>query len=290
MQRITYYLLRIFIFLFSLIPFRMLYVLSDALCFLFYHVVKYRYKVIKSNLERSFPDKSDSEIQALIKGAYRNLCDILLEGIKGFSMSDEASLHRVRFRNVSLLNDYYDRGQSVFILVSHYSNWEWGPHAFGLHLKHHTLGIVAPIKNPYVNRYIQKARIFEKVSTALMRETRKALAEFKDRLTAIVFLMDQSPSNTRHAHWVHFLNQKTACFHGPDGHARRLGYPVIFLEQQRVRRGFYEITLHLLVEHPEHCAEGEITEMYMRKLEEVILRKPEDWLWSHRRWKHRYDG
>lgn len=288
MQRFTYYILRVFIFLFSLLPFRLLYLLSDGLRYLFYYVVKYRYKVIKGNLELAFPSKSESEIQQLIWGAYGNLCDVLVEGVKGLSLSAEESVRRYRFLNPEVLNDIYDSGRSVFIVASHYGNWEWGPQAIGHQIKHHTLGITAPIKNLYVNNYIQNARVFEKVSTVVMKDTAKAFEDFKDQLTAYVFIMDQSPSNTKRAQWVDFLNQKTACLHGADQYARKTGYPVVFFDQRRVKRGFYEVTLQVLTEHPDQCSEGEITKMYMHKLEEVILQKPEDWLWSHRRWKHKF--
>lgn len=286
MQRLTYYLLRIFIFIFSLVPFRVLYWLSDGLRFLFYYVIKYRYKVIKSNLELAFSEKSAEEIQQLIWDTYGNLCDVLFEGIKGLSLDGKECTRRYKFLNPEVLDDIYDSKRSVFIVACHYGNWEWGPQAIGLQIKHHTLGITAPIKNPHVDHYIQNSRVFEKVSTVRMKETAKAFEDFKDRLTAYVFIMDQSPSNTKRAQWVDFLGQKTACLHGADYYARKTGYPVVFFEQQRVRRGFYEVTLHVLEEQPKRCSEGKITELYMRKLEEIILRKPADWLWSHRRWKH----
>ncbi len=286
MQLLTYGIFRFFVFIFWLLPFWWMYRLSDGLQYLFYYLVRYRYGVMKGNLERSFPEKSGGEIQQLLWDAYGNLCDILLEGVKGLSMSDEACIRRYRFLNPEVLDDIYDQGKSVFILAAHYGNWEWGPQAISLQIKHHTLGIVAPIKNRYINDYIQGARIFENVSTATTQDTRQAFEDFKDRLTAYVFIMDQSPSNVSRAHWVHFLHQDTACLHGADTHARRTGYPVVYFSQQRVRRGHYEIRLEVLEEDPKSCAEGAITEKYMKRLESIILRRPADWLWSHRRWKH----
>jgi len=289
MQRLTYFIFRFSIFLFSLIPFRLLYILSDALQFLFYRLIKYRYDVIKTNLENSFPDKSASEIQKLIKGAYKNLCDILLEGVKGLTMSEAECRKRYKFLNPEVADELFDQGKSIFILATHYGNWEWGPQGISLQIKHHTLGIVAPIKNKYINNYIQNSRSFEKVSVAPMRETRQAFERFKDRLTAYVFIMDQSPSNAGKAHWVKFLNQSTAVLHGADNHARSTGYPVVFFEQHRVKRGHYEIKLTKLFDDPSELEVGEISAVFMQKLEEIILAKPEDWLWSHRRWKKVYN-
>jgi len=285
MQRLTYFIFRFSVFLFSLVPFALLYLISDALQFLFYRLVKYRYTVIKTNLENSFPEKSATEIQALIKGAYKNLCDILLEGVKGLSMTEAQCRKRYKFLNPEVADELFDQGKSIFIVATHYGNWEWGPQAISLQIKHHTLGIVAPIKNKRINNYIKNSRSFEKVSVVPMRETYEAFERFKDRLTAYVFIMDQSPSNAKKAHWLKFLNQDTAVLHGADNHARRTGYPVVFFEQHRVKRGHYEITLTKLFDDPTQWEVGEISAAYMQKLEEIILAKPEDWLWSHRRWK-----
>ncbi len=290
MPRLTYFIFRFFIFLFSLMPFWLLYLISDGLQFLFYRLIKYRYAVIKTNLESSFPEKSPAEIQYLVKGAYKNLCDILLEGVKGLSMSEAECLKRYKFLNPEVADDLFDQGKSIFILGTHYGNWEWGPQGISLQIKHHTLGIVAPIKNKFINNYIQNSRSFEKVSVAPMRETHQAFERFKDRLTAYVFIMDQSPSNAKKAHWVNFLNQKTAVLHGADNHARRTGYPVVFFEQHRVKRGHYEITLTKLFDDPSDLEVGELSALYMEKLEAIILNKPEDWLWSHRRWKKVFDA
>ena len=290
MQRLTYFIFRFSIFLFSLMPFALLYLISDALQFLFYRVIKYRYVVIKSNLENSFPEKSPVEIQTLVKGAYKNLCDILLEGVKGLTMSEAECRKRYKFLNPEVANELYAKGKSMFILATHYGNWEWGPQAISLQIKHHTLGIVAPIKNKYIDSYIKNSRSFEKVSVVPMRETYQAFERFKDRLTAYVFIMDQSPSNAKKAHWVKFLNQDTAVLHGADNHARRMGYPLVFFEQHRVKRGHYEIRLTKLFDDASGLEVGEISALFMEKLEAIILAKPEDWLWSHRRWKKRFDA
>ncbi len=255
---------------------------------LVYYVLKYRYKVIKSNLERSFPDKNEAEIQQLIKGAYANLCDILMEGIKGMSMSREQCLKRYKFQNPEVANDLYERGTSIFILSSHYGNWEWGPQGVSLQIKHHTVGIFAPIKNKYIDNYIQNARCLENVSVHSMKKTHEVFDRFKDQLTAFTFIMDQSPSNASKSHWVNYLKQKTATLHGADNHARRTGLPVVYFEKFRVKRGHYEIKMMLLSEDPTKTKEGEISAAYMKELEKVIRVKPEDWLWSHRRWKHEW--
>ena len=144
------------VYLFSITPFWLVYRLSDGLRFLFLKVIKYRYKVVKENLEHSFPQKSETEINSLIEKSYRNLCDILLEGIKGMSMSDNEILKRYKFVNQEVANKYYDKGQNVIGMASHYGNWEWAVQAISLQLKCITVGVVARIKNKYLDNYVQK--------------------------------------------------------------------------------------------------------------------------------------
>jgi KDO2-lipid IV(A) lauroyltransferase len=96
---------------------------------------------------------------------------------------------------------------------------------------------------------------------------------------------DQSPSNPEKAIWVNFLGQKTAFLDGPERHARLRDIPVIFTDIQRVKRGYYTLELSYISLNPKETEKGEITTNYASRLEKIIRNKPEDWLWSHKRWK-----
>lgn len=287
MQLVSYIFFRVMVFLFSITPFWLLYRLSDGLRFLFLRVIKYRYKVIKENLENSFPEKSETEINSLIEKSYRNLCDILLEGIKGMSMSDAEILKRYKFVNPKIADQYYDKGQNVVGMASHYGNWEWAVQAISLQLKCITVGVVARIKNKYLDGYVQKYRTHENVMVLYPDQANKVIANWDKRPALFVYIADQSPSKSsaEKADWVHFLNQKTACLWGGDRMARRMDYPVINMAINRLKRGHYEVQLETITDTPRSMSEGEITAAYMQKLEQQILKKPQDWLWSHKRWK-----
>ncbi|MFK7810085.1 MAG: lysophospholipid acyltransferase family protein [Saprospiraceae bacterium] len=290
MQSLVYITLRLFVFFFTLLPFRVLYWISNGLQFLFFYVIKYRYSIIKSNLEKSFPRQSEQNIQQLMWAFYQNLSDIFLEGIKGLSMSKMELIKRYRFVNPEVLENYYNQKQSIIILASHYGNWEWGARAIGYQIKHHTIGIAAPVKNQFVHDYLKSVRDSENVTTVEMKQTPRAFVQYKEQTAAFVFIMDQSPRNTRGAHWVNFLNQETACLQGADYYARRMNYPVFFAVQKRISRGYYEVELQLLERQSSQLPEEAITKRYMKKLEEIVLQKPENWLWSHRRWKHKTEN
>ena len=62
---------------------------------------------------------------------------------------------------------------------------------------------------------------------------------------------------------------------------------VVFFNVQKISRGYYTYTVELLFEHTAGLPEHVITEKHVRRLEEIIRERPEYWIWSHRRWKHK---
>ncbi len=283
---ISYLLLRITVFLFSLLPFSVLYLFSDAIAFILYKVLHYRYTVISTNLKNTFPEKSSQEIETIIKKIYLNLSDIMIEGIKGMALSRSELVRRYHFKNPEIADHIFDKKQSAIGLVSHYNNWEWGALATASQLKFDVVGVFKPLKNKYINRYLHKVRSRFDAQIISMNQTGRALVNSRNSPTLFVLIADQSPSNLEHVHWIDFLNRDTACFDGPEKIAQRTNYPVLHFAIERVKRGFYEIEVSMLCENPQDAKAGEITRLYFQKLEERIHKNPENWLWSHRRWKH----
>ena len=180
MQQIIYYIFKGTTALFSLIPFPVLYVISDGLYYLFFYVVRYRKKVIEKNLRNSFPEKSEKEIEQITKGFYRNFCDIFLEGLKGLSMSKEELVKRYRLQNTEILTHYFNANQSVITVGSHYTNWEWGVLASSLQVKHKTLGFYKPLSNKPIDEDFKKSRAAWGMYLVSIFETAKAFAENRD--------------------------------------------------------------------------------------------------------------
>ena len=271
--------------LFRLTPFPLLYLLSDGFAFLLHDLVRYRRKVVEANLERSFPEKSAAEIARIRRAFYRNLSDIVLEGIKGISMPKEEVLRRYRFVDTVVVDRLFAEGRHVFAMSAHYGNWEWGVLSYPLQVPHEVVGIYKPIRHPRIGPYMDRRRSRFGLQLAPYYTTKTTLSTPPKTPTLYIMMSDQSPSSGRKAQWVRFLNQDTDCLHGTDHYARQNGYAVVFMDVQRVRRGYYEIRFSELCLDPRQAAEGEITQRYMQRLETIIRAKPEDWLWSHRRWK-----
>ncbi len=267
------------------VPFFIFYYLADGLYYLFFYGIKYRKKVVVNNLKSVFPHKSDHEILELAKKFYRNLTDILLESIKGFSASQTELIKRYKVVNPDLLNGYFEKGQDIILLGAHYTNWEWGALATGAQVRHHMIALYKPLSNKFIDRYMKKRRAAWNMELASIYSTTRAFDRQYEKPKTIIMLADQCPTKLKKSYFVNFLGRDTACLHGPEKHARRKNWPLLYANMQRVKRGYYTVTLEKITDAPRSLPEGEITNRYMKHLEEIIIQQPENWLWSHRRWK-----
>ncbi len=282
------FFVRLGVALFSILPFRAVYALSDFLFFIFKNIFKYRKKVIENNLRNSFPEKSEVEIQFLIDGAYKNLCDVTVEGIKGLSMSEKTFRERYKIINPEITTADFEAQRSIVLVGGHYCNWEWGVVSWSIWFQHKMIGIYKPLSNKKVEKYLNRKRSFLGMNLAATYETRRILEENKSNTCVYVLMGDQSPSNMKTTHWLTFLGQDTAWLHGVGTIANASNFPIYYLDTQRIRRGFYESELSLLISNPSGFSPEEISKIYAEKLEKIIEKKPEDWLWSHKRWKHKF--
>jgi len=274
-----------FVFLIGLMPFPLLYFFSDFGQFFLHRIMGYRKKVILSNLKTCFPALSDQELNKIVKTVYKNLADILAEGIKGFSMLPRTVKKRYFITNPGIIEPWLAQGKSVIALPAHFNNFEWGSMSPGLFTKHPIIAFYKPLSNKYINSFMKWSRV--KFGTTLASIYETFLVFERNAQTPSVYIMaaDQSPSNPEKSYWVTFLGRETAFLHGPEKYARMYNYPVVYVDVQRVKRGYYTVKAVMLADDPAALPEGEVTRRYARKLEEAILKTPGNWLWSHKRWK-----
>jgi KDO2-lipid IV(A) lauroyltransferase len=271
----------------GLMPFGMLYKLSDFTAFMLFHVFRYRRKVIENNMRRSFPEMSEAARKKLVKKSYQNLADISWEAVKGFTMSDEEFLKRYKVTNLEILEPYRKNKRSAVFMPAHYANWEWGTKATPLQLGYKNVVIIyKPFANRYAESFFKEHRAHHGLILGTIYETMKLFRKYAPKFSAFIMVTDQSPAPVaKKVYRIPFLGRETAFMRGAELFARQYNLPVFFSDCQRVKRGYYQLSLSLITENPASLPEGEVTARYARKLEEVITKKPEDWLWSHRRWK-----
>ena len=274
---------------FSKLPFFVLYGISDFAYFIIYRIVGYRKKVVFENLQNSFPEKTDEEIKHITQNFYKHIADLFIEFLKGYSITKEQINERVKVVNIEILKKYTDKNQSIIIVTGHISNWEWLLHP--LNLSGIPMDIIyQQLSSPLFNKLTLFIRSRFSVTPLIeKKETLRKTIERKDITRALVMGSDQSPQNWKSAYWTTFLNQDSGFFTGTERIARKLNYPVIFSEMRRVSRGYYEVEFTEIANPTEFdsLSMGEITERFVKILDKSIQQFPADYLWSHRRWKHK---
>lgn len=271
----------------SLLPLPILYRLSDCLYFIVYYGIKYRKTVVFSNLKNSFPDKSTAEITLIAKGFYQHFCDLIIEAIKMFSISATELKERCSIINPELMENYAAQGKSLIIPAGHYNNWEMAATACNHQIPHQPIGIYAPLKNKFINEQIRLSRARFGMELLPKRSIKLGFEKNKDRLVAMLFAADQSPTLARAAYWTTFLNQETGVMVGPEKYAKKYNFPVVFVKIVKLKRGYYTFEFIPLEDNPATTKFGEISEKHTRILEEIIIENPQYWLWSHKRWKRK---
>lgn len=287
MQALIYYLSYPLIFLIVNSPFWLLYILSDILYVFLFYIFGYRKKVVLKNLKASFPEKSEEEIKDICKKSFHYLCDLIVETLKTVGWNEKKAKSRVKMNNVELIDRLHAEGKSFIIVSGHYGNWEWAGPCFSLHCKHQLFVIYQPLSNPYFEKLFCYARTKFNTKIVPRKETLKSIIGNRKTISATALVADQAPVPVKNALWMNFLNQPTAVFNGPEKIAKKMDYPVVYMDTKRVKRGYYELTPTLLYEFPKETVETEITIGFNKRLEESILKQPETWLWSHKRWKHK---
>jgi KDO2-lipid IV(A) lauroyltransferase len=282
-----YYVVYGFLWLISLLPLGVLYLLSDAVYGLLYYIVGYRKEIVMQNLTRVFPEKTEAEKKKIAKKFYRNLTDTFIETIKMISASEKYILKRFDC-NWDVVNRAAAGGRTLQMHIGHNFNWEWGN---AIAAKRFVLPVVVvymPIENKIFERLFRNLR--SRWGSSLVKATnmREEFLPYRNKQVLLGLVADQNPGNPASAWWFDFFGHPTPFVKGPGKGAVVNNASVIFGFIHKKKRGHYEGILHLAVENPNEITEEEMTRRFVRYLEQVIRDHPDMWLWSHRRWKHQW--
>jgi KDO2-lipid IV(A) lauroyltransferase len=279
--RLAYYLI---VRPLSMLPLFILYRFSDLFYFLLITIFPYRKTVIDENIRRSFPQMSEVEQHAIRKKFYRHFADILIEGIANLSMSQSELSKRFKVINPELMQEMYDKKKSIILVSGHYNNWEWLISAQQFLFPHQAMGIGMPMTSKFWDKKVNERRQRFGMKVVHSGNFKEEIKGMKEPL-AILTLSDQSPGDSRKSYWMDFLNQTTAVLFGTEQMAHTFDMAVVFFALKKVKRGYYEMELKLITEEPRKLPWGAITDAHTRMLEYEIRYKPENWIWSHKRWK-----
>lgn len=280
-----YYILYAFLYLLSLLPMAVLYILSDTVYLLLYHVVGYRKEVVMGNLQIAFSEKTDGERKEIARRFYRNFVDNFIETLKLLSASKKFIMQRMVI-DEDLFTPLYKTGRKVQAHLGHNFNWELANAYIPYFVDFDFLVVYMPLKNKALDRLFIKLR--SRTGSIMLPATnmRKEIIAFRDRQYLLTLVADQAPGSTTNAFWMNFFGCPTPFVRGPENGARLGNLPVLFCYLYKTSRGHYHAHIEMGAENPAELPKGELTRRYIRFLENTIRQHPDMYLWSHRRWKH----
>ena len=271
----------------SIQPYWLLYLKSDLYYLLVYHVARYRRKVVRQNLLRSFPEKDAKSIKSIEKHFYRNLCDLVVEGPKMMRMGPNGYRKRLTFVNTELIAQLEEKHKNIFFAIPHSGNWEWFGKMIPELSHNNALAIYKRVQNPMFERLMLYMRTKDcNLEMVESNSVLRRLAQLRDTQNVVLMMADQTSHGLASDYWTEFLHQDTCWFTGIERIAKKLDYAIVFVSMKRQGRGRYEIAFEMITDNPKETASGEIMERYVRCVERFIEANPDNWLWSHRRWKH----
>ncbi len=288
MHFLVYILVYPFLWLISILPFKLLYAFSDGLYILVFKIFGYRKKTVKENLQLVFPEKSKEEINVITKKFYHHLCDIIVESVKSLTISEAEMRQRMVFSNIEEIHKMEHLNKSIVLMCAHYGSWEW-IFIMQKHINHKGYAIYKRLANKYFDRLVKRIRAKYNSYLITTKETVPTLIKAKQDgwLTINGFISDQSPKPQKAFYWNHFMGIKVPVHTGAEMLAKKLDMAVMFFGVKRLKRGYYETTFKTITLTPNEFKDYEITDIFLKFVEAQIYDAPEFYLWTHKRWKHR---
>lgn len=275
------------LYLISKIPLKILYIFSDIIFFLNYYIVGYRKKVILQNIKNSFPEKTDEELQAILKKFYLNFSDYLVETVKSFSISETESRVRMQHINQHLFHEAKAEGKNIILLAGHVFNWEWINALARIIPQKHCHPVYRKVNSNFWEDQMKKVR--NKFGNEALEANEVIMNIFRNKNdgdSAYMFVADQTPHVAHVNYGLEFLNQRTPAFIGYDKLATRMDLVFIYCEMKKVKRGFYQVNYHRIYPDGEKFVNNEVVKKFHKLLENTIHKYPDNYLWSHRKWKY----
>lgn len=285
---LSYYLIYPVAWAIGKLPYKVQFLFSDLVRWVLYGVVRYRREVVRTNLRNSFPEKSDAELREIEQRFYKHLADVFIETLSLASVSERQIRKRMKYLNLDELMRWTG-GRSWISAMAHYGSWEYTIN-FDLNKTHDgTLAVYRPLSDKGADRFYRRIRSRFGVIPVPMHDVGREMVRRTKAGShvTLALIADQTPGWPEIQNWTMFLGRWTPFFMGTEKIAQKFHLPVVFLDVRKVKRGYYEARFDLLYDGDEAVPEGEITRRYAERLEQMIRTRPELWMWSHRRWKHK---
>lgn len=288
MRLIVFLIVYPFLWLISILPFRLLYLFSDFIFLIVYYIIGYRKKTVRENLALALPHLSVQERLGIEKKSFHHLCDMFLEMIKTMSISQKEIRDRFVFTNLDVYKKLEKKQKSIALMLAHYASYEWAI-SMNSYVNFEGYGIYKKINNPYFDKLVRNIRLKFEAKLITTKETIPTIIENNrlNKLSTYGFASDQTPRLQSTFHWQEFMGNQVPVHTGAEMLAKKYDMNVIFLKVKKVSRGHYEASFEILSENATKVPNYEITDQFIKLVEQQILEAPEFYLWTHKRFKHR---
>ena len=279
------YLLLILLWIFSLLPIQILYLISKIIRFIVYDVLCYREKVVIDNIQNTFIEKSQTEVIKLKNNFYDYFFELIVEIIKLLSISKNELNKRFTFSNINVIKQALKKNKSVIVVVGHYGNWEWALRSASNLIDTKIIGVYKRINNTIFEWLLLKIRSNTNVLPVEIKSLPRELVNNNEK-KIYAMVADQSPTLEQSNVRINFLNRDTLVYTGVEKISKKYNMPVFYLNIKLTSKGYYESTFEEIKSKNIKGKNLEITKEFFSKLENQIKSEPRLWLWSHKRWKH----
>jgi len=288
MRFIVYLIAYPFLWCISMLPFRLLYLFSDFIYLIVYYLIGYRKKTVRENLALALPHLSTEERLAIEKKSFRHLCDMFLEMIKTMTISNKEISKRFVFTNMEVYKNLEAQEKSIAMMLAHYASYEWVI-SMNAYVNFSAFAIYKKIANPYFDKLVRNIRSRFKANLITTKETIPVIINNNrnKELSIYGFASDQSPRISSAYHWQKFMGVEVPVHTGAEMLSKKYDMNVIFLKVQKVKRGYYQASFEVLSDNAKEVPNYEITDQFLKLVEQQILEAPEYYLWTHKRWKHK---
>ena len=288
MRFIVYLIAYPFLWCISMLPFRLLYLFSDFVYLIVYYLIGYRKKTVRENLALALPNLSNEERLIIEKKSFRHLCDMFLEMIKTMTISNKEISKRFVFTNLEVYKNLEAQEKSIAMMLAHYASYEWVI-SMNAYVKFSAFAIYKKIANPYFDKLVRDIRSRFKANLITTKETIPVIIKNNrnKELSIYGFASDQSPRLSSAFHWQKFMGTEVPVHTGAEMLSKKYDMNVIFLKVKKLKRGYYEASFEVLSENAKEVPNYEITDKFLKLVEQQILEAPEYYLWTHKRWKHK---
>lgn len=277
-----------FLYLISLLPLRILYFFSDFTSFVLFYIIKYRRNVVKENIEKSFRNLKENDRKKIEREFYTNFCDSFFETIKLLSITEKELHSKIEF-DYSELEQIIEKKQNVHVYLGHQFNWEWANAHLASVLKNINVVVAyKPLRNKSFDNLMLKLRSRFGSKMVSSKNMKKQIEDLIINEHILIMVADQNPKTPDKSFWTSFLSRPTDFISGSELYSASHKTTTFFANIVRLKRGKYKFEISPIFNFHEEYQLGKITSIFTNKLEDAIIHNPENYLWSHKRWKHIY--